>query len=79
LGERRGQPVAELVRDAVDAWLESQGVRVVDEDEWKSRFEQLVARRRQIAEEREWSTEQVERDVSLAIAEARRTRRARRR
>src|SRR6266568_2719190 len=38
LGEQRDQPVAELVRQAVDAWLEAQGVEVIGEDEWASRF-----------------------------------------
>jgi ribbon-helix-helix CopG family protein len=79
LGEQRGQPVAELVREAVSSWLESQGVRVLGEDEWTQRFEALLARRGRIAQEAGWSPEDVERDVNQAVSQVRRARRARRR
>jgi len=46
LAEQRGQPVEALVREAIDTWLESQGVRVVLEDERERRFDALVRRRR---------------------------------
>jgi Ribbon-helix-helix protein, copG family len=32
--QTRGAPVAELVREAVDQWLERNGVQVVEADEW---------------------------------------------
>jgi hypothetical protein len=79
LADQRGEPVAELVRQAVDEWLAGQGVRLVREDEWAQRFESLLARRRQVTKGRAWSPEQIERDVGLAVAEVRKARGARRR
>lgn len=74
LGGRRGVSVAELVREAVDAWLASQGVRTLTEDEWERRFGALLARRRKAATGT--SAEAVERDVIRAVAEVRRARAA---
>lgn len=71
--------MAELVREAIDAWLDAQGVRVVPEDEWQRRFDDLLARRRELARERPGRPETVERDVLAAVCEARRARAARRR
>ena len=76
VGERRGRPVAELVREAIDAWLETNGVRAVDDDEWGRRFDELLARRRQIAAAEGFDPDVVERDV---VAEVRKARAARRR
>ena len=75
LADQRGQPVAELVRQAVGDWLAGQGVRVVDEDEWEA----LLSRRRETARQHGWSADEVERDVALAVAQVRKARRARRR
>jgi hypothetical protein len=79
LGEQRGVPVAALVREAVDAWLRAQGVRKIDDDEWKRRFDALFEERRKIAQERGFDPEQVERDVMAAVREVRKARTARRR
>jgi hypothetical protein len=79
LGERRGEPVAVLVREAVDAWLAAQGARRVPEDEWQRRFEALLERRDRIADESGLDEVQVERDVMAAVREVRRARAARRR
>jgi Ribbon-helix-helix protein, copG family len=79
LGARRGEPVAQLVREAVDSWLASQNVRLVPEEEWGRRFGELLARRSAIARERGWTEEEVERDVTAAVREVRRARTARRR
>jgi hypothetical protein len=79
LGARRGEPVAQLVREAVDAWLSSQNVRVVSEEDWRRRFGELLGRRAAIARERHWTEEEVERDVTDAIREVRRARAAGRR
>jgi hypothetical protein len=79
LADQRGEPVAELVRQAVDDWLAGQGVRLVSEDEWTQRFQSLLARRRRVANDKGWSSEDVERNVSLAVAEVRKARGARRR
>jgi hypothetical protein len=79
LGERRGVPVAQLVREAVDVWLEAQGVRRVSRDEWERRFDELLERRRRIAAEGGFSEEDVERDVMEAVREVRKARAARRR
>jgi predicted P-loop ATPase len=79
LGQQRGEPVASLVREAVDSWLEAQGARRRPDDEWERRVEALLERRDWIAEERDFDEARVERDVRAAVREARRTRAARRR
>jgi hypothetical protein len=77
LGDQRGQPVAELVRQAVDEWLRSQGVSVLDEDQWVRRFGSLLGRG--AGKRRPTSSAAVDRDVAAAIREVRRGRAARRR
>ena len=79
LADRRGRPVAELVREAVDSWLESQGARRLSLDEWEERFDALLARRARIAKERGFDPAEVERDVMDAVRKERRARAARRR
>lgn len=79
LGEQRSAPVAELVREAVDAWLVAQGVQPIDEAEWQKRFMTLLARRRSLAEGQARDLDAVERDVAIAVAEVRRSAPARRR
>ena len=79
LGKQRGEPVASLVREAVDSWLDAQGARRLPDDEWQRRFEALLERRDRVAEERGFDEAQVERDVKAAVREVRRTRAARRR
>lgn len=79
LGERRGTSVAGLVREALDSWLEAQGVRVVTEEDWERRFAALLSRRQGAARRNGSSAEEVERDVARAVSEVRRTRAARRR
>ncbi len=71
LSEEQGVPVAQLVRAAVDNWLESQGVRAVSEDEWQRRFTTLLDRRRRLATERQFDPAEVEEAVRQAIAEMR--------
>ena len=79
LGEQRGAPVAALVREAVEAWLQSQGVSVISEDEWQVRFAALLRRTGQRARRGGWAVDEVERDVAAAASEVRRARPARRR
>jgi hypothetical protein len=79
LGRRRGAPVAELVREAVDDWLRANGARRLSEDEWQQRFGALLERRDRIAQERGFEEAAVERDVMAAVREVRRARAARRR
>lgn len=79
LGEARGEPVAALVREAVDTWLSAQGARRVSPDEWERRFDALLRRRDHIAKAHDFSEEEVERDVMEAIREVRKARAARRR
>jgi predicted DNA-binding protein len=79
LSERRGQPVATLVREAIDEWLSTQGVRRIPDDEWQRRFSALLQRRARIADEKDFSQEEVERDVMDAVREVREARAARRR
>lgn len=79
LSTMRGEPVAALVREAIDAWLEAQGAKKIPDDEWGRRFDELLERRQRIADELELTEEQVERDVFEAIREVREARAARRR
>lgn len=79
LGDQRGVPMSELVRQAIDEWLRSQGVRVLEEDEWARRFDSLLARRRKVARGRSPSPAAVDQDVAAAVREVRRARAARRR
>jgi Ribbon-helix-helix domain len=79
VASERDVPIAALVRQAVDAWLESEGVRVLPEDEWQRRFDALLRRRDEVAAGLEVSEEDVEGDVMEAVREVRRARAARRR
>jgi Ribbon-helix-helix domain len=79
LGEQRSVAVSELIREAVDAWLAAQGVRVIQEGEWQRRFAGLLERRRDAAARVQPPADQVERDVSAAVAAVRRAASARRR
>jgi len=79
LGERQGKPVAELVREAIDRWLEDQGVRTIAPNEWEQRFDALLEQRRTIAKEHDFPTDEVDRDVIAAVREVRKARAARRR
>jgi hypothetical protein len=63
LGAQRGVAMAALLREAIDRYLEAQGVRRVDEDEWRRRFDALLTERHTIAEKLGLPEEQVERDV----------------
>lgn len=78
LGQTRGEPVAELIRRAVDEWLEREGVRAIPEDVWESRFDRLLERRGRAAATTKPDAEQVERDVAQAVSDARKARAARR-
>jgi predicted DNA-binding protein len=79
LGRRQGRAVAELVREAVDAYLEEHGVRRLGEDEWAARLGALLGRRRKLAAESGWQAAGLDRDVAQAVADVRRGRAARRR
>ena len=79
LGERRGVPVASLVREAVDALLEAEGIRPLSEDEWQRRFDDLLERRRRAAGAHPFPAGDVDRDVADAVREVRKARAARRR
>jgi len=71
LGQRRGEPVAHLVRDAVTEYLAAQGVAPLTADEWEARFDALLARRRRVANRRQFDESAVQRDVNLAVEEVR--------
>jgi hypothetical protein len=76
VADSRGSTVAALVREAVDEWLERNGVRSVDPDEWSRRFDALLTRREQAAVSGAWVQGDVDRDVADAVAEVRRARAA---
>jgi len=79
LSSMRGEPVAALVRQAIDAWLEAQGARQVPDDEWRRRLGALLEDRQHVADELGLTEEQVEETVFEAIREVREARAARRR
>jgi hypothetical protein len=76
MADSRGSTVAALVREAVDEWLERNGVRAVEPDEWSRRFDALLTRRAGVAKSGAWTQEDVDRDVAEAVAEVRRARAA---
>jgi predicted DNA-binding protein len=78
LSRQTGRPVAALVREAIDHWLDAQGVEVLTEDEWSRRFASLLGRRSRLAAAEGWTPEGVASDVARAITEVRRSRAARR-
>jgi hypothetical protein len=78
LSRQTGRPVAALVREAVDQWLEAHGVEVIAEDEWSRRFAALLDRRGRLAAAERWTDAGIEADVARAIAEVRGSRAARR-
>lgn len=71
LGAQRGEPVAGLVRQAVNEWLERRGVRLVVEDEWRARFTALLDRRADVAERLGADEARVAADVTDALSELR--------
>jgi hypothetical protein len=71
LSDDRGQPVAALVREAVDVWLAAQGAQPVGPDEWVRRFDALLERRRALATAHGFDAETVDRDVLDAVRETR--------
>jgi hypothetical protein len=75
----RGVPVAECVREAVSEWLTKREVKPFDRDEWRKRFDALLARRHRIAVDLGLTEEEVDREVWKAIRAVRKERRARRR
>lgn len=75
VSEGRGESVAALVREAIDEWLEANGVRPIPVDEWEQRFDALLERRSRIAQRVKPSPARVERDITAAVAEARSARR----
>ena|SRR5947208_7881894 len=76
VAKQSGRPVAELVREAIEAWLEAHGVREIDDDEWQQRFSALLEKGRGRARELGVSEEDVEADVAAATAEVKARRRA---
>jgi hypothetical protein len=71
LGTQRGQSVAGLVRTAIDEWLAREGVRELPADEWQARFDALLHRRADAAEEAGFDPEAVEADVATVVNEVR--------
>lgn len=74
LAQIRGGSVAALVREAVDAWLDRQGVEAVSESEWQRRFRRLLDQRRVVRDRIPASDEEIDRDVLEAVRAVRRER-----
>lgn len=75
VSESRGEPVAALVRQAVDDWLAENGVRQIPADEWERRFDALLNRRALVAGRLKPPPARVDRDIATAVAEVRSARR----
>ena len=75
VSESRGEPVAALVRQAVDDWLADNGVRQIPADEWEQRFDALLNRRAGVARRVQPTSARVEHDIAAAVAEVRSARR----
>lgn len=75
VGESTGEPVAALIRRAVDEWLEANGVSLISSDEWQRRFDSLLARRSRVARRVKPEPARVEDEVAAAVSEARAARR----
>ena len=75
VSESRGEPVASLVRQAVDDWLAENGVRQIPVDEWERRFDALLHRRARVNRRVKPTPARVEQDVAAAVAEVRSARR----
>ncbi|MCK6479721.1 MAG: ribbon-helix-helix protein, CopG family [Planctomycetes bacterium] len=73
----RGRSVADLVREAVEAWLVAAGAAPRDEEEWRRRFDGILERRREVSRALHLSREEVDREVAEAVREVRRARRER--
>lgn len=78
LADQRGVPMSEMIREAIEKWLSAQGLTALPEDEWQSRFAQLLARRRGVADRLDMTEAEVADDVAAAATEVRRLRAARR-
>ena len=79
ISRRTGRPVAALVREAVDAWLDAQGIRVVGEDRVDPQVRRAARRRGRLAAAEGWTEEGIAPDVARAVSEVRRSRAAGRR
>jgi ribbon-helix-helix CopG family protein len=75
IAESRGESVAALIRGALDQWLATQEVEILDLDEWERRFDGLLTRGRSRARERGLTEADVENEVALAVREVRAARR----
>jgi hypothetical protein len=73
----RGRSVADLVREAVEAWLAAAGAAPRDEAEWRRRFDEILERRREASRALNLTREEVDREVAEAVREVRRARRQR--
>jgi Arc/MetJ-type ribon-helix-helix transcriptional regulator len=79
LAKIRGQTVEDVLAEAVDAWLAAHGVRLVRDEEWRRRFAEFLAARNALAEQHNWTDEEIQADVDAAVKEVREARTARRR
>jgi hypothetical protein len=75
LAQVREQSVEEVLAEAVDAWLASQGVRLVRDEAWRRGFTEFLARRSALAEQNEWTDEEIRADVDATVRESRAARR----
>lgn len=67
----RGQSVAELVREAVDAWLERQGAKTVTDDDWRRALSEALNQQAEFVRRRGLTDEEIDCLVSEAVGEVR--------
>lgn len=76
LAGRQGVAMAALVREAIEEYLGKRAPEPLGVDEWKRRFDELLARRRTAAAQAGWAADAVDRDVAAAVSAVRKRRRA---
>jgi len=79
VARQRAEPVAALVREAIDEWLRGQGITPIDESEWEERLRRLLARRAQLRPTIPATDEDIEVDIAEAVRAVRRERASSRR
>ncbi len=78
LAKLRSQTIEDVLVEAVDAWLTAQGIRLVRDDEWRRQFGEFLAKGTDLADQNEWTDEEIEADIASAVKEVREGRAARR-
>lgn len=75
LSDATGEPVAAIVREAVDEYLAGKAIADAPSDDWRERLGRLLDSRREMSAA--FDQDEVDREVQAALREVRAERRAR--